>query len=71
MSNFTNEPKTPSTFKTFLRHGKEPEVGLVDGQMDVGNRTFQDPTFIDSSKTMADLTFQDLTDQQYINQSKN
>ena len=64
MAIFTNASKSASpTFKTILRKGTDPRI------VDIENLTFTDQPFLDGTE-LKDLTFDQLANQVYVNQSK-
>ncbi len=64
MATWTNNDKSASpTFKTILRKGTDPRIA------DIENLTFTDQPFLDG-RELKDLTFNDLANQVWTNQSK-
>lgn len=64
MATFTNQSKNNSTFKKFFRHGKEPRVE------ELADFVFTDVIFEDGTQ-LKDVTFAQLQDIIWANQSKN
>lgn len=64
MAIFTNETRHNTTFKTYLRHGKEPTVG------ELALFTFEDVIFEDGTQ-LKNVTFEQLQNIIWSNQSKN
>lgn len=62
-STSTNESKNTTTFKDFLRHGKEPLMSELE------NYTFQDVVFEDGT-IMENVTFLELANQVWTNINK-
>ena len=63
MATWTNESKNSSTFVNYLRRGKEPTMG------ELADYTFEDIVTQDGKK-VKELTFDELSDQVWTNQSK-
>jgi hypothetical protein len=68
-STFSSATKNISSYMTYLRHGHQPLVGDTNDNQDLGDRTFDDPAFMEGG-TLANVTFDQLTDQVWSNATK-
>ena len=62
-ASFQNEPRNSSSFSAPAKHGKDLRMDFL------ANLTFTDDPFEDG-RELKDLTFEDVGDQSYVNETK-